>query len=423
MKNKKVAVVGVGVSNRPLVRLLESAGADITLYDIKTPPDEFKHLTAYIGDGYLDSLNGDVIFRSPGVKPFERGIIKAVENGAVLTSEIEFFIEHCPCEVVGITGSDGKTTTTTIIGKMLAAMGKTVHVGGNIGTPLLDKLDKILPDDVVVLELSSFQLMTMQKSPDTALITNISPNHLDWHRSMDEYIAAKSNIYKYGAKRVMLNHDNNICRNLPCENPIYFGRGDNCEVRIDNGVITYYGKKVLETRDILIPGEHNIENYAAAIAVCNPGPEVAKSVAVSFGGVEHRLELAAEINGVKYYNDSIASSPTRTIAGLRVFDKKVILIAGGRAKVGFSDLAAVANDCIKAVLLVGEAAEDIRAALDDTNVELVNCGDIPTAVKTAYNMARNGDIVLLSPACTSFDQFENFEERGRLFKNQLTIYN
>lgn len=409
--------MGIGVSNRPLVRLLEDAGAaSITLYDKKALPDEFKHLPAHTGDGYLNNLNGDVIFRSPGVKPFEPGIIRAVENGAILTSEIELFIEHCPCEIIGVTGSDGKTTTTTIIGKMLEAMGRIVHVGGNIGTPLLDRLDSISPDDSAVLELSSFQLMTMRKSPQTALITNISPNHLDWHRDMEEYITAKANIYKYGAKRVILNRDNPICRNLPCEKAEYFGCGDNCAVTIGGGVIKCNGDVILETRDILIPGEHNIENYAASIAVCRPTPEAAKSVAESFGGVEHRLELVAEIDGVKYYNDSIASSPTRTIAGLRVFDKKVILIAGGRAKVGFHDLAVVAGEHIKAALLVGEAAVDIRETLGATGVELFDCGDIRTAVAKAYVTAEPGDIVLLSPACTSFDQFENFEERGKVFK-------
>jgi UDP-N-acetylmuramoylalanine--D-glutamate ligase len=408
--------VGIGVSNRPLVRLLEDAGAIITLYDKKEPPDEFKHLSAYTGDEYLDELSGDVIFRSPGVKPFEKGIIRAVENGAVLSSEIELFMEHCPCEIIGVTGSDGKTTTTTIIGKMLNAMGKNVHVGGNIGTPLLDKLDSISSGDTVVLELSSFQLMTMRKSPSTALITNISPNHLDWHRTMEEYISAKANICKYGAKRIVLNHDNSICRSLPCDNPVYFGHGESCTVKITDNIITYNETVILDTRDILIPGVHNIENYAAAIAACNPMPEIAKHVAMSFGGVEHRLELAAEIGGVKYYNDSIASSPTRTIAGLRVFDKKVILIAGGRAKVGFNDLSAVAGNYIKAALLVGEATGDIHAALENTGVELFDCGDIRTAVAKAYVMSEPGDIVLLSPACTSFDQFNNFEERGRLFK-------
>ncbi|MCL2081286.1 MAG: UDP-N-acetylmuramoyl-L-alanine--D-glutamate ligase [Oscillospiraceae bacterium] len=413
---KRVAVVGVGVSNRPLVRLLLNAGADVTLYDKKGAPAGFD-LPARTGADYLSGLSADVIFRSPGVKPFEPDIIRAVEGGAVLTSEIELFIESCPCGIIGVTGSDGKTTTTTIIGRMLAAAGRTVHVGGNIGTPLLDRLDDISPEDIVVLELSSFQLMTVKKSPDTAVITNISPNHLDWHRSMEEYIEAKSNIFRHGAKRVVLNGDNGICRGLGLENAVYFGRGDGCDVRIGGGAVTYGGEVILETRDILIPGEHNVENYAAAIAACLPSPEDAKSVAESFGGVEHRLELVAEIGGVKYYNDSIASSPTRTAAGLRIFEKKVILIAGGRPKVGFGELAASAKEHIKAALLVGEAAAELGAALREAGVEAVDCGDIPAAVRAARGMAGPGDVVLLSPACTSFDQFENFEERGRVFRD------
>lgn len=415
LHKKRVAVVGVGVSNRPLVRLLEKVGADITLFDKKDIPRELSHLPAHTGDDYLEKLNADIIFRSPGVKPFEPRIEDAVKNGAVLTSEIEMFMDVCPCKIFGVTGSDGKTTTTTILGKMLSAMGHTVHIGGNIGTPLLDKAETMSPNDIVVLELSSFQLMTMQKSPHVAVITNLSPNHLDWHRDMDEYVLAKTNIYKHGSNRVVLNGNNELCRRLKCENTVYFGHGKDCSVKIDGGVLLN-GRRILDAGDIILPGAHNVENYAAAIAACEPPPEAAKAVASSFGGVEHRLELAGEINGVKYYNDSIASSPTRTIAGLRVFEKKVILIVGGRPKVGFEDLAAVVGDHVKTALLVGEAASAIRTAFE-TKVTLIDCRDIPTAVVTAYDLAEPGDIVLLSPACTSFDQFNNFEERGRLFKS------
>ncbi|MCL1820752.1 MAG: UDP-N-acetylmuramoyl-L-alanine--D-glutamate ligase [Oscillospiraceae bacterium] len=414
-RGKKIAVIGIGVSNKPLVRLLENAEADITLYDKNTPPTEFAHLPAHSGENYLDNLSADIIFRSPGVKPFEPQIVKAVENGAVLTSEIELFIENSPCEIFGVTGSDGKTTTTTILGKMLTAMGRTTHVGGNIGTPLLDKLDDIKPEDAAVLELSSFQLMTMKKSPRTAVITNVSPNHLDWHRSMKEYISAKTNVFKYSSERIILNYENNICRELECDNPVFFGRNEACQILIRDGGIYVGEQKVLDTNDILLPGEHNIENFAAAIAACLPAPEAAKTVANTFGGVEHRLELVTELDGVKYYNDSIASSPTRTLAGLRVFDKKVILIAGGRPKVGFEPLAEAAEKHIKTALLVGEASGSIRAALEG-KTKLIDCGDIVSAVKTAYEIAKSGDIVLLSPACTSFDQFRNFEDRGNLFK-------
>lgn len=415
LNKKRVAVIGVGVSNRPLVRLLEDAGAYITLFDKKSIPRELSHLPAHTGDNYLENLEADVIFRSPGVKPFEPQIETAVKKGAVLTSEIELFMDICPCQIFGVTGSDGKTTTTTILGKMLTAMGRKVHVGGNIGKPLLANVTEISENDAVVLELSSFQLMTMRKSPDIAVITNLSPNHLDWHKDMDEYVSAKTNIYKHGAKRIVLNGNNELCRQLKCENPVYFGHGESCAVKIDNDILLN-GRKVLDTRDILLPGAHNIENYAAAIAVCEPPPEAAKAIASSFSGVEHRLELADKIGGVKYYNDSIASSPTRTIAGLRVFEKKVILIVGGRPKVGFDDLAAVVGDHVKTALLVGEAAEAIRTAFGN-KVTMIDCRDIPTAVVTAYDLAEAGDIVLLSPACTSFDQFNNFEERGRLFKS------
>ena len=414
LRGKRAAVVGVGVSNRPLVRLLENAGADITLYDKKPVPPEFSHLPSHTGEDYLRGIEADVVFRSPGVKPSE--LLKAVENGAKLTSEMEVFLEICPCDICGVTGSDGKTTTTTIIHKLLTAMGKTVHIGGNIGTPLLDKAETMSPNDLAVLELSSFQLMTMRKSPKTAVITNLSPNHLDWHRDMDEYIQAKTNIFKHGAERVILNADNPLCRELKPENPVWFGRSDDCAVRLNGSRIISNGSEILDIRDILIPGVHNIENYMAAIAAAMPTPEAARQVASTFGGVEHRLELAASVNGVRYYNDSIASSPTRTLAGLRVFDGKVILIAGGRPKVGFDELAAVIGDYAKTVLLVGEAAGEMQKAFAG-KTRTLNCGDVRTAVKTASDIAKEGDVVLLSPACTSFDQFTNFEERGRLFKS------
>ncbi len=286
LKGKRVTVLGLGVSNRPLVKLLTEAGIDLTVRDA-APADELGDAATYLlehgcklvtGEEYLRGIDADVIFRSPGIMPFEPGIAEAVERGAVLTSEMEAFFEVCPCRIVAVTGSDGKTTTTTVISEILKACGKTVHVGGNIGTPLLDRADSMGPEDVAVLELSSFQLMTLKKSPDMALVTNVAPNHLDKHRDMEEYVNAKRNIFQNEPhpRVVALNADNEITRSFArCagDGVRFFSRRDVTEngTYCENGVIyaSFGGKteKIMDARDIFIPGEHNVENYLGAFAL------------------------------------------------------------------------------------------------------------------------------------------------------------
>lgn len=447
LKGKKVAVIGIGVSNTPLIRKLLEAGVSVLACD-KRERDSFgglieeleqKGLEVSLGERYLDGLNdADVIFRTPGMRPDLPQLAAAIERGAELTSEMEVFLALCPCRMIAVTGSDGKTTTTTIIAGLLKATGYRTFVGGNIGHPLLCEVDEIRPDDMVVLELSSFQLMTMRQSPAIAVVTNLAPNHLDVHKDMDEYVWAKRNIFAYqdACDKVVLNADNEITMAFAEQargEVTLFSRKKAVEggVCLKEGTIFHQGRAVLSVADILIPGVHNVENYMAAIAAVDGlvPDEVIRTFAASFGGVAHRIELVRELDGVRYYNDSIASSPSRTIAGLRSFKQKVILIAGGYDKhIPYDVLGPEITKAVKALVLVGATSPKIKAAVlaaPDYEVgkpSIAECDTLQQAVETAKTLAQPGDIVILSPASASFDQFKNFEERGNAFKalvNQL----
>ncbi len=440
LRGKRVAVLGLGVSNRPLVSLLLDAGAEVTVRDGAgrealgdiVPALEARDCRFVLGPDYLRDIDAQVIFRSPGIMPHEPGIAQAVANGAVLTSEMEAFFQVCPCEIFAVTGSDGKTTSTTVIAEILKAAGRTVHVGGNIGTPLLDKAGAMSPEDVAVLELSSFQLMTMRVSPARCLVTNVAPNHLDKHRDMDEYVEAKRNIlcHEPHPHVAVLNADNDITRSFAKsagEGVRYFSRRD----IVENGAYlqdgTLYGslqgkpEPILKAEEIFIPGEHNVENYLGAFALLYGlvPVEAMAQTARTFRGVEHRIELVRELRGVKYYNDSIASSPSRTRAGLRSFKDKVILIAGGKDKgVPFDTLGEDIREHVKTLVLTGLTADKIEKAALEAGYTgpILKDPDFEKAVLAAAGAAQAGDTVILSPACTSFDRFKNFAERGNTFK-------
>lgn len=441
IKNKNVAVVGIGVSNIPLINFLVKLGAKVTAFDKKSEEQlgsvavDFKDngVKLELGENYLDNLTGfEVVFKTPSMRIDCDALLKVKEEGAYITSEMEEFVRYCKGKVFGLTGSDGKTTTTTIVSKLLMAEGYKTWVGGNIGTPLFAQIEEIEEDHMVVLELSSFQLMTMNSPIDVAIVTNLAPNHLDMHKDMKEYIDSKKNIFLYQNKDnvLVLNRDNNITYG--------FEKEAKCEVRefsskrvLDNGA--YYkdgslylmGEAVCEKENIVIKGVHNIENYLAAfIAVKDDVKiETMKNVAETFVGVEHRCELVRELDGVKYYNDSIASSPTRTLAGLFAFEKKVILIAGGYDKnIPFEPLANDGHEFIKHLILVGATKEKIKEVFDklksekniDVSITLVET--LEEAVIKAKDIAVENDVVTLSPACASFDMFENFAVRGNKFK-------
>ena len=438
LAGKKIAVLGLGVSNRPLVRLLLEFGCSVTGCD-RTPREkldgevlelEKAGCTLRVGDGYLDDLQADLVFRTPGMHPENPALVKLRENGAEVTSEMEVFFEVCPCILIAVTGSDGKTTTTTLISEMLKAAGHTVWLGGNIGTPLLPLCRRMQKNDFAVVELSSFQLMDMHRSPHIAVITNLAPNHLDVHKDMDEYVWAKQNIYRYQNENdvLIVNLDNAITAPLTGAGKTrYFARLGKTEngACLDGDMIVRDGKPILDSRDIAIPGVHNIENYMAALlAVEGLVPDrVIEEVAKTFGGVEHRIELVRTKDGVRYYNDSIASSPSRTIAGLNSFDKKVLLIAGGYDKqIPFDVMGPYVCRSVSKLYLNGATAAKIKAAVmscpDYTlgNPQIIDCTDFTDAVKQAATDAKSGDIVLMSPACAAFDQFKNFMERGAYFK-------
>ena len=434
LKGKKIAVLGLGVSNRPLVRLLLEFGCDVTGCD-RTPREnldaevlelEQAGCKLSLGDTYLEGIQAELVFRTPGMHPGNPALEALRQKGAEVTSEMEVFFEVCPCQILAVTGSDGKTTTTTLISEMLKADGKKVWLGGNIGTPLLPLARQMQETDFAVVELSSFQLMDMRRSPDRAVITNLAPNHLDVHKDMQEYVDAKKNIYNFqsAADLLVLNADNAITAELcgPGQTRFFSRQGKTCHVRQEGGVIFRSGEKVLDTADILLPGVHNIENYMAAIAAVEGlvSDAAIVSVAKNFGGVEHRIELVRIKDGVRFYNDSIASSPSRTIAGLRSFREKVILIAGGYDKhIPYDVLGPEICQHVKKLFLCGATAPKIREAVEacgGEQPEMVDCGDFESAVRAAASAAAEGDVVLMSPASASFDQFKNFMVRGECFK-------
>ena len=439
LRGKRVLVLGLGVSNRPLVRLLLQYGADVTGCD-KTPREkldeevlELERMGArlHLGEGYLEGLSGDVAFRTPGLHPEKPELAALRAAGTKITSEMEAFFEVCPCQIIGVTGSDGKTTTTTLISELLRHAGHRVWVGGNIGTPLLDRAEEMKPKDIAVLELSSFQLMDLHHSCHTAVVTNLAPNHLDMHRDMDEYVNAKKNIFlrQSADDTLILNRDNAITASFASEakgQVKWFSRQQRVEngVYFADGIIWRGNEALLRQEDILVPGLHNVEDYMAAILAVEGlvSDEDIRYVAKHFGGVEHRIELVRVKDGVSYYNDSIASSPSRTIAGLRSFSKKVILIAGGYDKhIPYDVLGPEIAQHVKLLVCTGATGEKIAQAAEKTGnaPEILRIADFYEAVRTAAKRAEPGDVVLLSPASAAFDKFKNFMVRGAEFKKTV----
>lgn len=444
---KNITVIGIGISNLPLIKYLVSLGANVTACDRRSAEDLGENYTELeklgvkfnLGDGYLNNLSGDMIFKTPGMRYDVPELLKAKENGSIVTSEMEVFFEVCPSHIIAVTGSDGKTTTTTLIHKMMTDAGYKTWLGGNIGNPLLTDTEKMKENDWVILELSSFQLHTMRKSPEIAVITNISPNHLDMHKDYKEYIDAKKNImlYQNEGDTLIVNADNQVTADIgkSANGAVkYFSRNGMADVYLDGNIIKRGIVEILNIKDIKIPGMHNVENYMAAIAAVSGlvSKDVIVNVAKTFGGVEHRIELVRTLDGVKYYNSSIDSSPNRTINTLRVFPNKVIMIAGGKDKgIPYDEIGPALAEHVKVLILIGATSDKIQEALDaeinktgnGKDIEVIRATSYEDAVNTARSKAHDGDIVLLSPASTSFDMFRNFEERGNLFKKIVNELN
>lgn len=441
IKDKKTAVVGIGISNTPLINFLLNLGAKVTAFDRKNEEqlgevaEDFKNkgVQLILGENYLDDLKGfDVIFKTPSMRIDSPSLIKAKEEGAYITSEIEEFVRYCPAKIYGVTGSDGKTTTTTLMYAMLKQQGYRTWVGGNIGTPLFTKIEEVKESDRVVLELSSFQLMTMSVSPEVAIITNLSPNHLDIHKDMNEYIQSKKNIFNYQCEQdlLVLNKDNEITNSMVKEakgKVLQFTVKDRVGqgAYFRNNKLYIKEKEVCDLNEIKLKGMHNVENLLATFCSLNEDVSIdnMRIVATTFTGVEHRCEFIREVDGVKYYNDSIASSPSRTLAGLKAFDNPVILIAGGYDKnIPFESLAEEGYSKIKSLVLIGDTKYKIKEAFDKVISEkgivlpIIIEDDLESAIYKAKEISVQGDIVTLSPACASFDMFPNFEIRGNKFK-------
>lgn len=431
-QNKSVGFVGLGISNLPILKIFADAGIKITVRDLKANACEehgeyLKSIGARIitGEAYLDDIDEDVLFLSPAIKQFIPQLVKAKEKGVYITTEMEEFFRFCPCKIIAVTGSDGKTTTTTLIAKLLESAGKTVHLGGNIGSNLFARLGSIRAEDFAVVELSSFQLMKMTRSPHIAVITNVSPNHLDWHNGMEEYTTAKKTIFLYQSARdkTVLNASNAVTAEMvtECKGEVVTFGCDCGDYTIKADGIYKDGKLILADEDILLPGAHNRQNYAAAMAAVDGivSKEQITALAKTFGGVEHRIELVREINGVKYYNSSIDSSPTRTAAALRAFRQKLIVIAGGYDKnLPMDMLGPLFCDKAKACVLMGNTMPKIKAVLEGVNYKgaVLTAEDMETAIAKAASIAESGDIIILSPAAASFDKYKNFMERGKHFK-------
>lgn len=441
LSGKTVTFCGIGRSHMPLMKMFQEQGAVVSARDKRTFEELGENgktlkdlgVELILGENYLQDLNQDIIFRTPGMRYHLPELEAARKRGAVVTSEMEVFFQLCPCKIYAVTGSDGKTTTTSIIAELLKAQGKTVHLGGNIGKPLLPEIQSIQPEDCAVVELSSFQLISMGESPDVAVVTNLSPNHLDVHKDMQEYIDAKKNIFLHqnGFSRTVLNAGNEITASFVPQvrgDCWMFSRGQAVDrgVWCDEEQIYVNGQPLMPLSQIKIPGWHNVENYMAAIAAVwgDVDPEVIRQVAATFNGVEHRAEFVRELHGVKYYNDSIATSPTRVMSGtLSLFPQKILMIAGGYDKyIPFEPLGPVVCDKVKTLILLGATAQKIQDAVQaaenykEGSPEIIRVETMEQAVETAQAHAQPGDIVSLSPASAAFDLYPNFEVRGRHYK-------
>lgn len=453
LKNQKVAVIGLGVSNVPLIDYLNEKQANVTVFDDREEDklniDVINKVKQYgfkyfFGKGNLENLKGfDLIFRSPSCLPTKLELVAEKERGAIVTTEIEQLMKMAQCKIIGITGSDGKTTTTTLTYEILKNAGYTVHLGGNIGIPLFTKLNEIMPEDIIVLELSSFQLMGMEISPDIAAITNITPNHLNIHKDYQEYIDSKKNIFTYQNENgiLVLNADNeftNACKNEANGKVIMFSSAQ----KLDNGYIVEDGiikkcedgirRHIIATSNLKLKGIHNFQNVCTALALTETLVDTDNAIETikEFSGVHHRLELVRTIDGVEWYNDSASTSPTRGISALNAFNnKEIILIAGGADKnLDYTPIGKPIVDKVKTLILIGQTAikiyDAVKNELEKQNkqLDIHMCETFQESLELAKRIAKPGQIVLFSPASTSFDMFKDMYDRGNQFKEAVNKF-
>ena len=444
LDGKQVAIIGMGVSNIPLLDYFYDKNAKVTVFSTNALSDEImEKINKYryeveLGEDNLSRLKGfDIIFRSPSALPTKHEFQSAVKKGAILTSEIEMVLKLAPCKIIGVTGTEGKTTTTSLIYEICKKAGYNCFLGGNIGKPIFTKINQMKPEDIVILELSSFQLMGMTVSPNIAVVTNVFPDHLNVHKSYEEYQDAKKSIFRNQTEEgiVILNKDNEITEKFADEvkgktiffsstkklkNGYVYDREDGFIKKCTDGKC----EKILNKNDIKLRGVHNYENICSALAATETvaSKEAQIEAVKNFKGVEHRLEFVRKIDGVKYYNDSIGTSPASTIAGLNAFDENIILLAGGSDKgLDYKEIGEVIAKKVGTLILTGPTAQKIEEATkqalsEEKSIEIIHTNNLEESVKVAKEKARSGDIVLLSPASASFDAFKNFEERGNYYK-------
>ena len=426
-KGKKVAVIGLGIEGRDAINFLLEKGADVTLFDKNEVSDlsfdgiDKDRIGIVAGENYLkDGLSGfEFVVRSPGVYRFIPEIVEAESRGVEITSAIKIFFEECPAKIIGVTGTKGKGTTSTLIYEILKSAGKDVYLSGNIGKPYLGLLPALKEDSWVVLEMSSFQLMDMKVSPHISVVLNITEDHLDWHKDRNEYVSAKANIVKYQSQSdfAVVNEEYETSRNF---------------ANLTKAMSTLFSKNKLEAKfkeGLLLRGEHNLENIAAAVTVgkcIGVSEETILETVRNFKGLEHRLELVAEVDGKTFYNDSFATGPQPTIAAVNSFTEPETLILGGSDKgLDYKELgnAIAAKGNVKSVIVIGDTRKKISEALDGEgagiNILDLEYSPMDEIVKKAFEITPDGGVIVLSPGAASFDMFENYKDRGVQFKNSV----
>ena len=394
-----------------------------------------------LGKKALDNLGQyDVLVRSPGVKTLRKELQEAREKGVKVTSQTQIFLEECPCRVIGVTGTKGKGTTSTLIYEMLKKSGFDAYLGGNIGQPPFDFLNKLTPQSVIVLELSSFQLQDVTISPHIAVLLMITPEHLNYHKDLSEYVDAKRNILKFQTEKdfTILNRDylSSHESDVLTEGKVFYvsrertGVEQGCFVRDGAVWVSMKGVewKVIALDEIKLLGKHNLENVCAAVmasTLSGSAKEDIVAVLSQFTGLEHRLELVRDVGGVKYYDDSIATNPESAIAGIEAFEAPKILILGGVTEGSSFEILGkmiAKNSSIKAVIGIGKEWPNIKSEIIKHKSPILlieGARDMHAVVQAAAKIAKANDIVLLSPACKSFDMFKNYKERGEQFKKEV----
>jgi UDP-N-acetylmuramoylalanine--D-glutamate ligase len=442
-KNKRVAVLGLGLEGEDVCHFLLQQKAKITVFDQKNATElgktyqEFKEkgINFKLGKDYLKSVlkDFDFIFRSPGFSRFLPPIINAEKRGVVVTSATKLFFDLCPGKIIGVTGTKGKGTTATLIYQILKQDKKNVFLAGNIGEPMLKLLSRLDKDSWVVLELSSFQLMDMEKSPQIAVVLFISSEHLDYHQDRKEYVQAKSNIVRHQKRKdfVVLNADDPTSSSLTKLSPAhayFFSRKKKVNgAHVKNKQIFLGSEVIGKTTDLKLRGEHNWDNVCAAITasfLAGANLETMKKTVFSFKGLEHRLELVRIKNKITFYNDSFSTTPETAIAAIRAFHEPIILILGGSEKGSdYSDLGReIAKSMVKTLILIGKTAEELREIISKAGFRgeiIFRPGGMKEIVKVAWKKSRPGEVILLSPACASFDMFRNYKDRGEQFKQAV----